>query len=107
MTDKNYDLEKVYDEKIHPLMDMVADICKECDMPFITSFQYSYQVGGNGDESHGVVSSVGLPANREVAPVVGNMIRYLTSNIQIRAKSVRTMDGKDVPRETIDRLLDN
>lgn len=35
------DLEKVYDEKINPLMAQIIAICKEHNMPFVASFQYS------------------------------------------------------------------
>ncbi len=93
MPDKNYDLEKVYDEKIHPLMEMIAGICREHNIPFVTSFQYSYQIDADGEESHGVCSSVGMPADREIAPVLANM-----------QSSIRTFDDKDVDRDT---LLEN
>ena len=33
-----YDKEKVYDEKINPLMEQIIDICKENDLQMLASF---------------------------------------------------------------------
>lgn len=33
-------LERVYDEKIAPLMDQIIAVCKEHEMPVVASFQY-------------------------------------------------------------------
>lgn len=35
-----FDLEKVYDEQIYPLMDEILKICKEHKMPVLASFMY-------------------------------------------------------------------
>jgi hypothetical protein len=35
-----YDLEKVYDEQVAPLMSKIIEICKEHKMPMVASFQY-------------------------------------------------------------------
>ena len=35
-----YDLERVYDEQISPLIKQIIDICKENNMPMIASFAY-------------------------------------------------------------------
>lgn len=37
---QNYDLEKVFDEMIHPLLKTVVNICKEYSIPMVTTFQY-------------------------------------------------------------------
>lgn len=37
---EKYDLEKVYDEKIAPLMTQIIDICREHKMPVLASFAY-------------------------------------------------------------------
>lgn len=38
---ENFDLEKVYDEKIAPLMTQIIAICKEHKMPFAAQFMYA------------------------------------------------------------------
>ena len=40
------DNEAVYDEKIHPLMKQVLDICKEYDIPMFATFQYGEDENG-------------------------------------------------------------
>lgn len=37
---KHYDLEKVFDETIHPLLKTIVNICNEYSIPMVTSFQY-------------------------------------------------------------------
>jgi len=37
-----YDLEKVYDEQIAPLMTKIISICKRHRMPVVASFQYAF-----------------------------------------------------------------
>ncbi len=41
-TQEDYDLEKVYDEKIYPLMAEVLKICKENNLPMFASFAYRH-----------------------------------------------------------------
>lgn len=36
-----YDLEKVFDECIHPLLKSIVNICTEYDIPMVTTFQYA------------------------------------------------------------------
>ena len=48
MTQENFDLEKVYDEQIFPLMAQIIAICREHRMPLLASFLY--RVTGEGDD---------------------------------------------------------
>lgn len=41
MEKPDFDLEKVYDEQINPLMDKIIAICKEHKLSFVASFQYN------------------------------------------------------------------
>lgn len=34
-------LEKVYDEQIHPLMDQIIAICQKHNMPMVATFEYA------------------------------------------------------------------
>ena len=45
---EQFDLEKVYDEQIFPLMAQILDICKEHRMPMLASFLY--RVEGEGED---------------------------------------------------------
>lgn len=36
-----YDLETVFDEKIHPLLKTIVNICNEYNLPMVASFQYA------------------------------------------------------------------
>lgn len=38
---KSWDLEKVHDEKISPLMNEIIRVCKEHEMPCLVSFEYT------------------------------------------------------------------
>jgi hypothetical protein len=38
---KYYNLEEVFDTKIHPLLKTIVNICNEYNIPMITSFQYA------------------------------------------------------------------
>lgn len=38
---KEWDLEKVYDEQISPLMTQIIAVCKEHDLPFLATFEYA------------------------------------------------------------------
>jgi hypothetical protein len=38
---RTWDLEKVYDEKISPLMTEILRVCKEHDLPMVACFQYA------------------------------------------------------------------
>ncbi len=37
---RHYDLEEVFDERIHPLLKSIVNICNEYNIPMLTSFQY-------------------------------------------------------------------
>lgn len=43
-----YDLEKVYDDEISPLMAQIIEICKKHNMPMVASFQHQVS------EEHGI-----------------------------------------------------
>lgn len=38
---KYYDLEKVFDESIYPMLKSIVNICNEYNIPMVTSFQYA------------------------------------------------------------------
>lgn len=38
---KKFDLEKVYDEEIHPLMAQIIEICKKHEMPMFATFEFA------------------------------------------------------------------
>lgn len=56
---KYYDLEKVFDEAIHPLLKTIINICHEYDIPMVSSFQYT-----NSESKVNLCTSVVLPASR-------------------------------------------
>lgn len=41
MEKPSFDLEAVYDEQINPLMEKIIAICKEHNLPFVATFQYT------------------------------------------------------------------
>jgi isochorismate hydrolase len=42
MSCTNWDEEKVYDEKIAPLMTQIINVCKEHEIPIVCTFQYGW-----------------------------------------------------------------
>lgn len=46
---QSFDLEKVYDEEITPLMTKIIDICKAHKLPMFASFLYSLDVDSEQD----------------------------------------------------------
>lgn len=56
---QNYDLEKVFDDMIHPLLKTVVNICKEYNIPMVTSFQYK-----NTESQIMLCTSVVVPPKR-------------------------------------------
>ena len=64
MEKEKFDLEKVYDEQINPLMAQIIEVCKQHNMPFIASFQYA----SDGKDDHQLCTSCMLPKERPVAP---------------------------------------
>jgi hypothetical protein len=60
-----FDLEKVYDEQINPLMAKIIDICHEHKMPMVASFQFK----SDGKSDHDLCSSALLDRDeRPIAP---------------------------------------
>lgn len=66
-----WDLEKVYDEQISPLMTQILKICKENRLPMVASFAYSNQDPDSPDTDEdksglGFCTSFILPNGRPV-----------------------------------------
>lgn len=69
-----YDLEKVYDEQISPLMTKIIEICQEHRIPMVASFQYA------NSETEGpafcTTIMVGGPNTQEVRyPAASNLLK--------------------------------
>ncbi len=56
---KYYDLEKVFDESIYPLLKTIVNICNEYNIPMVTSFQYA-----NEQKKAMLCTSVVVPPRR-------------------------------------------
>lgn len=55
----HYDLEDVFDDKIHPMLKTLVNICTEYNIPMVASFQYK-----TGEEQVMLCTSVVLPPKR-------------------------------------------
>ena len=63
METKAYDLEKVYDEKISPLIAEIIAICKENNLPAAMCFQYK----SDNENEYEFCNSAVLPENRFIS----------------------------------------
>jgi hypothetical protein len=61
---QHYDLESVFDEKIHPLLKTIVNICTEYNIPMLSTFQYK-----NNDDQIMLCTSVVLPPDRTCTKV--------------------------------------
>jgi hypothetical protein len=82
-----FDLEKVYDEQISPLMAKIIEICQQHKMPLIASFQYA-------TEEH--CSTALLYSEREVSPMLRRMA-VLLSGLKQPGVRVTVMDQNGNP----------
>lgn len=98
MESKAFDLEKVYDEQIYPLMDKVIAICKEHKIPFVAAFQYA----SDGEDDHAFCTSAVLHKERPIAPELEEAYAAVAPR-KTRALNITTRDkdGNIVKMETI------
>lgn len=95
---KAFDLEKIYDEQIAPLMTQVIEICKKHNLPFVIDFQYS----SDGGDEHGHCTSAYLPNDIAIAPELQDAYRAVAPRRSLALNiTTRDKDGKIVAMETI------
>ena len=90
MEKEKFDLEKVYDEQINPLMAQIIEVCKQHNMPFIASFQYA----SDGKDDHQFCTTCVLPEERPVAPALEKCYDALfTRRAPMMMLTTRDKDG--------------
>jgi hypothetical protein len=88
-----FDLEKVYDEQISPLMAQIIEICQQHKIPMVASFQYATEEN---------CSTVLLYKERETSPMLRRMA-LLLKGLKQPGVRVTMMDhnGNPVSQEII------
>jgi hypothetical protein len=91
---KAYDLEKIYNEQISPLMTQILEICKQNELPMAVSFQYK----GDGEEEFEFCNSAVLPEERPISEELEKIWNILNER---RAKPL-TLKVVDPENKTIE-----
>lgn len=93
-----YDLDKIYEAEIGPLIDQVEDICGKHRIPFMTFFQLTFKprVSLQEPDVHGTVLNAFQPVERTCAPAI---------NIMFRTMELQMLEATSIKNEH-DQLLD-
>ena len=86
---KPYDLEKLYDEQVSPLVAQILEICQKNELPMAISFQYK----SDGEEEFEFCNSAVLPETRPISEELEKIWRVLNER---RAKplTLKTIDAE-------------
>lgn len=73
-----FDLEKVFDEEISPLMKQVKEICARENMPMVSMFCYTTKDGADGKSLDCGTATIAMPSKR--TPELMKLVTLLALN---------------------------